>query len=629
MKRRILSFFIYAAALGALLFGITINAEASGIDNIAARADYLYNITWTAQTTVKGWANESTFYQGSTYHIPYGQPVSSGKYIYWNVSIDNFLSSTGNASSEFYTQRSYNNYNSGSYSTYYAMDCSAFASYCWDLSSRTITSSWSKLPVTSYGLCTSANVGKIQVGDALNLAGSHVVIVSDVTYDGNGNISKFEITEQTVPTMYRSYYTPSSLVSKYSSYTIYRYNYRDSVSAPPNGEVPVDLGDFYASIINVNSQKNLTNDYDKNSNVTIRTANVNLNQKWKFEHQSDDSYKIISVWDNKCLEVENAGKTSGSNVRVYEDNSTDAQRWYIYKNSNTYYFKSKLSDCVIDIYSGNTEEGTNAQIYDYNGSDAQLFTFWIETDIPNNLGDIFYAYIYNTQANKLLTYDSDSNVTIRTKTLDKNQLWEFTRNTDGSYKIKSLLDGNCLDCEAASDNVHLIYEKDDNAQKWKIYGSNGSYKLKPNNVDNKYMDIYNGNTADGTNVQVYDSNDTYSQKYTITKINLSDIPTFTPIPSALPIVTMSPAPAPTPSLIPSAGFKIVHSSGSAEVTNNSAEAQSVAVIIAEYSGGVLTDITSENITFAAGESEDFTVPDGGKIFIWDSLSGMVPMEITE
>lgn len=249
------------------------SVHASGVDNIAARADYLYNIKWTAQKTVKGWKDKYTFYAGNSYRIPYGQPVSSGKYICWGISADDFLTAASNSLSEFYTLRS--NY-SGNYSTYYAMDCSAFASYCWDLPYRTTTSGWSGLPVTSYGNCTWENIWKIQTGDALNLSGNHVVIISDITYN-NGNISEIEITEQTVPEMKRSYLTPSQLVSQYSNYTIYRYNNRDSVSAPPNSVLPSEpekpeVSSDYFTVDYYDSYVEITNNTDSNKSATVITA---------------------------------------------------------------------------------------------------------------------------------------------------------------------------------------------------------------------------------------------------------------------------------------------------------------------------------------------------------------------
>lgn len=61
------------------------------------------------------------------------------------------------------------------------------------------------------------------------------------------------------------------------------------------------------------------------------------------------------------------------------------------------------------------------------------------------------------------------------------------------------------------------------------------------------------------------------------------------------------------------------------VTNTSDTEQTAAIIIAEYDGGKLTNVTTEKITFAANETKAFTVPQGGKIFVWNSLSGMQPL----
>ena len=292
------------------LFGVMpkveLESSASGVDNIVARADYLYNITWTAQSTVKGWKNKYTYSKGTTYHIPYGQPVSSGKYICWGVSIDDFLASTKNSGSVYYNSQSYNKYNTGSYSTYYAMDCSALASYCWDLSSRTTTSSWSSLPVTSYGKCTSSNVNKIQIGDALNLAKSHIIIVSDVTYNSSGNVTKIEITEQTPPETKRTTYSASELASKYSSYTIYRYNKRDSVTPPPSVSNPnpptnVTLSknqvwyDIKDIIVLTPSADNATTYWMSITKDDVQVLNVQLNGSYSIS-ANDLGYGDYHAW---------------------------------------------------------------------------------------------------------------------------------------------------------------------------------------------------------------------------------------------------------------------------------------------------------------------------------------------
>ena len=109
---------------------ISITANASGVDNIVARAYYMYNSTWVCQKQVSGW--NCTFQKGNTYRIPYGQPATAGKYIGFGVSVPEYLNAAQNANSIFYTSQSYYS-GSVTRSTYYASDCSAFVSYCWGI----------------------------------------------------------------------------------------------------------------------------------------------------------------------------------------------------------------------------------------------------------------------------------------------------------------------------------------------------------------------------------------------------------------------------------------------------------------------------------------------------------------
>ena len=198
-------------------FSTDVHAVTQDQKNIAARADWYYGITWVCKQTVTGWGG--TFYQGNTYHIPYGQPIYSGKYIGFDVSFEEFLNAAATAGSVFYTERSYYTDDTA---PYYTSDCSAFVSWCWNIS-RTTTHAINSVS-TSYGYVTANSAAyTLQLGDALNKAGSHVVIVSDLQYDASGAISKIEITEQTTPQMKRTMYTPTALAQKYGDFTIQRY----------------------------------------------------------------------------------------------------------------------------------------------------------------------------------------------------------------------------------------------------------------------------------------------------------------------------------------------------------------------------------------------------------------------
>lgn len=142
----------------------------------------------------------------------------------------------------------------------------------------------------------------------------------------------------------------------------------------PPAEQPVDLGaDFYAYIINTKHWKHATND---GKNVDSRTETGRSNQVWRFQRQPDGSYKIISAYDGRCLDVTGAAAAPYTNVGVYDDNGNDAQRWYIYGSPGVYVLKPKCSDCVLDLNENSGEEGANLQIYPRNNSDAQFFAVW-------------------------------------------------------------------------------------------------------------------------------------------------------------------------------------------------------------------------------------------------------------
>ena len=145
----------------------------------------------------------------------------------------------------------------------------------------------------------------------------------------------------------------------------------------PGGTTPqggIDVGtDFDAYIINTNHWMHLTND---DGNVTLRSETGDENQIWHFERLSDGSYKITSLYDGTCLDVEGAGTIDGTNVGTYLDNGTDAQRWYVNGYSGAYTFRARCANTVLDVKDNSNKEGTNIHMWTPNGSSAQLFQIW-------------------------------------------------------------------------------------------------------------------------------------------------------------------------------------------------------------------------------------------------------------
>ena len=201
--------------------------------NIVDRADYFYDTTWVCQKTIMAWRDESKFEAGQTYRLPYAQPVNSGQFIGYGVTLEDFLAAAADVNSVYYSRQSEFN---GWTSAYYGTDCAAFVAMCWG----TVRQDCSTLPYfsTNIGVVSTANLSKIQLGDALDSTSvGHVVLVTDLSYDESGNLTQIEITEQTPPQLKRSYFTPAELVEKYGKeFYIYRY-YGTVPEAPVRGYI--------------------------------------------------------------------------------------------------------------------------------------------------------------------------------------------------------------------------------------------------------------------------------------------------------------------------------------------------------------------------------------------------------
>lgn len=215
--------------------GVTLPAPPSeGVQNIVKRARQMTNIQWTPQADIKGWGGGVTYKKGVTYTgLPYGQPVDA-KYVPWDTSLTGFINAVNNPDSKMYTgTATYNKV-----APYYSIDCSAFVSWAWGLSSRQTTSTIKNFATK----ISDSSYEEMEIGDCLCEAGNHAVLITDIKYDSNGKIIAVEISEATTGSTnylchsvwYGSGYSKSmsDFQKNYldSGYILYRCKTRDSVT---------------------------------------------------------------------------------------------------------------------------------------------------------------------------------------------------------------------------------------------------------------------------------------------------------------------------------------------------------------------------------------------------------------
>lgn len=140
-----------------------------------------------------------------------------------------------------------------------------------------------------------------------------------------------------------------------------------------------------------------------------------------------------------------------------------------------------------------------------------------------NLGDSFTAPVLNkaawiTIANSYTEGDKPP-VRIQKETGTSEQLWYFTRLSDGSYKIASGRDGKYLDVRDAvvanGTIVQTCVDSGSDAQKWYLKEEGGGYVIMSKLNTNYVLDLNGNNTTPGTNIQLWEYNGSAAQIWAV------------------------------------------------------------------------------------------------------------------
>ncbi len=169
-----------------------------------------------------------------------------------------------------------------------------------------------------------------------------------------------------------------------------------------------------------------------------------------------------------------------------------------------------------DIYDRNSpgdNNGREISIYNYSNSSNWdgVLRYNDEPDYVN-VGDDFYAYIINTDSWLLATNDN-GNVNVSKENYNSNQVWHFTRLSNGSYKIVSQKDNGCMEVHnfetQNGTNVEIHPYNDNSAQHWYIYGKSAQYIFRAECGDN-VLDLSGGaeEAGNGSNLQMWENNGT-------------------------------------------------------------------------------------------------------------------------
>ena len=292
------------------------------------------------------------------------------------------------------------------------------------------------------------------------------------------------------------------------------------------------VGGGLYKVINLKSGKALDvygGNTSEGTNIWQYTYNGTKAQLWYITKSGTDGYYTFrSALGNKVMTAE--GTSNLSNVGLHRFVDSSAQKWKInYSDANIstgyYTIESKVqSGMVLDVYGGLTADGTDINIYASNGTAAQEFyvsnlgggVYKIETSAGNKVIDVYGGQTANNTLIQQYSYNGTN-----------AQKWYITRSADGYVTIRSVLNSekvlNVDGGKTANNTDVVLYDYNGtNAQAWKLNGvsktvANGIYTIQSALSSSKVIDIYGGNDANCTNVQIYSSNSGHAQKFYIYK----------------------------------------------------------------------------------------------------------------
>lgn len=239
----------------------------------------------------------------------------------------------------------------------------------------------------------------------------------------------------------------------------------------------------------------------------------------------DGVYVITSALDaSKALDVAAGSMDNSGNIQIYQANGTFAQSFCIaYAGAGYYTIVNLKSGKALDVVGASKEDAANVQQYDSNNTDAQLWAIFLNDDgsytFINKGSKKALDVLGASTANGANVQQYEPNGTAAQKYSLRNQS-SYANIADGMYTIGSSITSNMVIDVSAGQlangaNVQLYSSNGTNAQKFTITkGGNGFYTIESAQSD-KALDVSGASIANGANIQQYESNATAAQQWTI------------------------------------------------------------------------------------------------------------------
>lgn len=275
-----------------------------------------------------------------------------------------------------------------------------------------------------------------------------------------------------------------------------------------------------------------------NANIQLYLNNGSTAQAFKVTHDPTGYVTFTNLNSGKVIDVNMNKAELGQNIAQNESNGVKGQKWIVQKNGSGYSIISALDpDYVMDLAGGSIFSGGNIQLYENNNSDAQRWVFekfMTDRDVCDtyakenkNLMEDGTYYIKNKDIKYSIDISNGSlysgaNVQLNLLKRTNMQKWIITHDSMGYVSFKNMGTGMYLTANGNTKESNIIQQTNSNDynQKWIImFDKNQNIKIVSALNSKLVVDVLYGNIKDGSNIQLYDSNNTNAQKWVFEYVN--------------------------------------------------------------------------------------------------------------
>lgn len=244
-------------------------------------------------------------------------------------------------------------------------------------------------------------------------------------------------------------------------------------------------------------------------------------QRWSLAYDAQSGYyKMTAVCSGKVLDVPGGNASNGVRLQQYQSNGSGAQSWDIRKSlGDSYVIRTPLTSRALDVPGADARNGAAIQLWDANGTKAQQWTF---EPVVTVVEDGLYSIESSLDSSKVLDVESASvrpnaHIQIYSSNGTLAQKWEMRYDKDAkAYSIRSANSGLYL---TDSNGTLCGSEMLSDECRWTIRPGSGSGVTLVNVASGKALDLSGASTRNGNTVGTYAANGTAAQSWKLAKVS--------------------------------------------------------------------------------------------------------------